>query len=98
MDTICGEHLANVKDAIKCSKCKQLFHLNTNDLTKLETNNTLKNLLDDEVYLSDREKTLKASLFAMFNEFSQLNAEFHSYTNKLDSRATRTLSRDTLQD
>jgi hypothetical protein len=84
MDTICGEHLTNVKDTIKCSKCKQLFHLNTNYLTKFETNNTLKKLLDDEVYLSDGEKTLKTSLFATFNEFSQLYAEFHTYTNKLD--------------
>jgi len=84
MDTLCGEHLANAKDTIKCSKCQQLFHLHTNDLTKFETNNTLKKLLDDEVYLSDAEKALKATLCATFNEFAQLYDEFHLHTNQLD--------------
>ena len=86
MDTICGEHLTEMKslnqNSVKCFTCNQKFRLDANH--HFETNNTLKKLLDDEVFLSDEEKSLRNTLQTSVEEFFHFYEEFHFLKTRLD--------------
>jgi hypothetical protein len=85
MDTICHEHLNQINSlnqtSIKCLTCHRYFLIGEQIF---EANNTLRKLLDDEVFLSDDEKQLKRSLQSLLNEFFHLYEEFYSITSQHD--------------
>jgi hypothetical protein len=79
-DTICEHHLreemALKQKSIQCKikTCKQTFNL---DGLKSGPNKNLQSLLNDNIHLSDEEKSLKNALLESCANFDQMNREYH---------------------
>jgi hypothetical protein len=84
-DSICSEHLTEKdvvkQNRIKCMKCKQEFSVENNEF---KSNKTIKQFIDEQVYLSDEEITLKQRLEKSIKIFFQVYEEFTLSKNKLD--------------
>ena len=71
---LCRVHLAEKKEnKIKCGECKQDCEINDNDF---KTNYFLKKLLDDHVYFSDEEFSLKKQIEESIRKFFQMYEQF----------------------
>jgi hypothetical protein len=74
---LCKGHLAekNIvkQNGIKCAECKQDFEIKDNDF---KINNLVKNLLDEHVYLSDDEVSLKKQIEDSIRKLHQLYEQF----------------------
>jgi len=83
--SVCKEHLAenDVKkqNIIKCVECKQEFQVHDNEFKSVEV---LKKLLDDQLYLSDEETSVKQKIEDSIRMFYQLYEEFLLGKNSLD--------------
>jgi hypothetical protein len=72
---LCKEHLTEKsvikQNRIKCAKCKQEFEVVDNEF---KLNNFIKKQLDDHVYLSDEEVSLKKKFKIQYdNSFKSMN-------------------------
>ena len=76
-DNICAEHLNLTQ--IKCSKCIEVFDVKS---LKIQSNKSLKKLLDDQLYLSSEEKKLKRQIKESIHNFHHLNATLNE--NKIN--------------
>ena len=78
-DSICKHHLddsSSLKDnSIKCmvDSCKRKFNLDSNVFAP---NKTVKNLLEKETHLSEKEKTLKKKMLDIFKKFQESTHEY----------------------
>ncbi len=77
--TLCEEHLHDnniVSDnIIQCVSCRQVFNLNECHLVQVEI---IQNLIRDEHFLNDEEKSLKSKLIESLSALNRLNQEFES--------------------
>jgi hypothetical protein len=81
-DSICKHHLddsSSLKDnSIKCmvESCKRKFNLDRYKLDDFAPNKTVKNLLEKETHLSEKEKSLKKKMLDIFKEFQESTHEY----------------------
>jgi hypothetical protein len=82
---ICRHHLTEktlLKETkIECAKCKQEFNVKSDEF---RANKFMKQLIDDKVYLSDEEISLKKTLDEAIKVFYETYEEFIVNKNKLD--------------
>jgi hypothetical protein len=79
---LCKEHLAEKNEnKIKCAECKKDFEVRDNDF---KSNTFAKKQLDDHVYLSDEELSLKKQIEGSIRMFFQLYEQFTLKKTKLD--------------
>jgi hypothetical protein len=82
---LCEEHLAEKEvvkqNRIKCAACKQDFQVKENDF---KSNNLAKKQLDELVYLSDEESTLKKQIEESIRKFFQMYEQFTLNKTTLD--------------
>ena len=76
---LCKEHLTENK--IKCVECKQDFEVKDNEF---KTVNLVKKQLDEHLYLSDAEFSLKKKIEDSIRQFFQMYDEFTLDKTKLD--------------
>ena len=83
--TICGHHLneKNVlkRNQFKCPHCDETFYINGNEFGP---NRLVKDLLDDDMHLSDEEKCLKQTITSYLNEFFSKYETFIHNKNQLE--------------
>ena len=85
-DSVCYEHLTE-KDVvkinkIKCTKCKQEFEVKENEFPSASLVNQL---LNNQVFLSDEEISLKEKFEDSIRAFYEIYEEYSTSKNKLDS-------------
>jgi hypothetical protein len=77
--TLCEEHLHDNnfvnENKIECVSCRRVFNLNECHLVQVEI---IQNLIREETYLSDEEKSLKSKLIESFSALNRLKQEFES--------------------
>jgi hypothetical protein len=82
---LCKEHLAEKsgvkQNRIKCGECKQDFDVNNNDF---KTNSLIKKQLDDHVYLSDDELSMKEQIEDSIRQFFKIYEQFALNKTTLD--------------
>jgi hypothetical protein len=82
---LCKQHLVEKdfakQNSIKCIECKQDFEVKDNDF---KTINSVKKQLDDHVYLSDEEFSLKKQIEDSIRQFFQLYEQFTLDKTNLD--------------
>jgi hypothetical protein len=83
---LCKRHLTektitNKSKKMKCGECKQDFEVKDNDF---KPNNLIKKQLDENVYLSDEEVSLKKKIEDSIRNFFQIYEEFTLNKTKLD--------------
>jgi hypothetical protein len=82
---LCKQHLTEKSVAqqnrIKCGECKQDFEIKDNDFKTIEI---LKELLEDFLFLSDEEFSLKTKIEDSIRQFFQIYEEFTLNKTKLD--------------
>ncbi len=79
---LCKEHLFDKSEnKIKCSDCKQDFEVKGNDFKSIDL---VKKLLDEHLYLSDEEFSLKKQIEDSIRNFFQIYEEFTMNKTKLD--------------
>jgi hypothetical protein len=79
---LCKEHLVEKKEnRIKCGECKQDFQVKDNEF---KSNNFLKKLLDDHVYFSDKEVSLKKQIEDSIRTFFQMYEQFILNKTRID--------------
>jgi hypothetical protein len=79
---LCKEHLTEKNEnKIKCGECKQEFEVKDNEF---KPNNLVKKLLDDHLYLSDEEFSLKKQIQDSIRQFFQMYEQFTLNKTKLD--------------
>ena len=85
-DCICEHHLKEENtlkpNQIKCSKCNKTFDLEDNTFKQI---NLLKEMLDNELYLTDEEKCLKHQIEFSLNEYFQIQDELIQSKKDLQS-------------
>jgi hypothetical protein len=85
-DTICEHHLREEmvlkQESIECKTCKKTFNL---DGLKSGPNKHLQSQLDNDIHLSDEEKSLKNALLESCANFDQMSHEYHD----LDSESIK---------
>jgi len=83
---LCEEHLfekdVSKQNRIKCVECKRDFEVKDNDFKTIEI---LKQLIDDHVYLSDEEFSLKKKIQDSIQMFFQMYEEFCLNKTSIDS-------------
>lgn len=90
-DSLCKHHLndsSSLKDnSIKCmvKSCKRKFNLDRYKLDDFAPNNTVKNLLEKETHLSEKEKTLKKKMLDIFKEFKESAHEYRQSKLSINS-------------
>jgi hypothetical protein len=82
---VCKEHLlekdVQKQNKIKCVECKQEFPVKDNEFKSVEV---FKKLLDDQLYLSDEEISLKQNIEDSIRNFFQLYEEYLLVKTSLD--------------
>jgi hypothetical protein len=82
---LCKEHLVEKtvakENRIKCGECKQDYEVKDNDF---KTINLVKKQLDELVYLSDEEFSLKKQIENSLRKFFQIYEQFTMNKTKLD--------------
>jgi hypothetical protein len=82
---VCKEHLIDKdvqkQNKIKCAECELEFQVKDNEFKSFELFNKL---LDDQLYLSDEEMSLKQKIEESIQNFFQLYEEFLLGKNSLD--------------
>jgi hypothetical protein len=82
---LCNEHLTekNVvkQNRIKCAECKQDFEVKEHDFKSIEI---LKEQIDDHVYLSDEEISLKKQIQDSIKTFFQMYEQFTLNKTRID--------------
>jgi len=82
---LCKEHLTEKsvikQNRIKCAKCKQEFEVVDNEF---KLNNFIKKQLDDHVYLSDEEFSLKIKIQDSIQTFCQMYEQFTLNKTRID--------------
>ena len=82
---LCKRHLAeknvNKEKRIKCGKCKQAFEVKDNEF---KTINLVKDQLDELLYLSDKEVSLKKQIEDSIQMFFQMYEQFTLNKTKLE--------------
>jgi hypothetical protein len=79
-DNLCKEHLVE-KDRIICGECKQEFQVKDNEF---ESNDFVKKQLEDHVYLSDEEFSLKKQIEDSIRTFFQMYEQFTLNKTRID--------------
>ena len=84
-DLICQEHLNDKgviqTNKIKCSTCKQEFQVQNNDF---KSSKSIQTQINQQIYLSDEEISLKQKIEESMKTFFQIYDEFNSRKSKLD--------------
>ena len=84
-DFICREHLYDKdvikENKIKCFKCKQEFEVKGNDF---KSNKFVQTQINDQVFLNDKEISLKQQIEESFRVFYQMYDTFSLSKTKLD--------------
>ena len=71
---LCKEHLVEKgENKIKCIECKSEFKVRDNDF---RLNNSVKKQLDDHVYLSDEEFSIKKQIEDSIRQFFEMYEQF----------------------
>jgi len=82
---LCKEHLTEKtvakENRIKCGECKSDFEVKDKDF---KTNNLVKKQIDDHVYLSDEEFSLKKQIEESIRQFFEMYEQFTLNKTKLD--------------
>ena len=84
-DNLCKEHLVEKdvvkQNRIKCAECKQDFQVKDNEF---ESNDFVKKQIDDHVYLSDEELSLKKQIEDSIRTFFQMDEQFTLNKTRID--------------
>jgi hypothetical protein len=85
---LCEEHLfekdVSKQNKIKCAECKNDYEVKDNDFKSIEI---LKQLIDEHVYLSDEEFSIKKQIQDSIRQFFQMYEEFTLNKTSIDSDA-----------
>jgi hypothetical protein len=89
-DTICEHHLREKtglkQKSIECKTCKKTLNL---DVLKSGPNKHLQSLLDNDIHLSNEEKSLKNALLESCANLDQMNREYQESKANLDSESIK---------
>jgi hypothetical protein len=84
-DTICQEHLNEKKclkdNRITCKICKQEFHVKNDDF---KSNKLVAKQIEDEIYLTENEKTLKQQVEDSYQVILDLSEQLHETKLSID--------------
>ena len=90
-DTICEHHLREKtvlkQESIECKTCKQTFNLD--ESFKSGPNKQLQTQLDNDIYLSNEEKSLKNALLESCANLDQMIREYHESKASLASESIK---------